>query len=259
MMRRFWSSVLILFTLAWVNVTSATTPDKQQLWQEDLRRQILSSELTELTSASGNFMALQRQALTSDTKGTAILVADASEHAASPNQLDALRQQLNDYGWDTLAIMAPDASLFEANVATADYQQQLAERLITATGQAEQQAGSIIVIAKGNSAALLNQLYASDQLAEPTAFIMLSAYLADDKLNRELATHIANQKVPTLDISHQRDNRFANANLKLRKQLAERNLKNQYRQRQLTGTSYDADVHAWVLKEITGWLSSIGL
>ncbi|KKO44928.1 hypothetical protein WG68_13795 [Arsukibacterium ikkense] len=234
-------------------------PSRQQLWQQDLQRQLQATELTELTSDNGSFMALQREALTSFTKGTAILVPDWSEHAASPNQLDALRQQLNDYGWHTLAIMPPNAAIFEQDPAASDYPQQLAERLLAATQQAEQQPGNIIVIAKGSSAAVLNQLYAEEQLVAPAAFVMLGAYLADHNLNRDLASHIARQRIATLDISHQRDNRFATANLKLRQQLVQRHLKAQYRQRQLTGTFYDADVHAWVLKEITGWLHSIGL
>lgn len=259
-MQRLITGVLLLLGLCLAGIVSAQeVSSRQQLWQQDLQRQLLASELTELTGDNGSFMALQREALTHFSKGTVILVPDWSEHAASPNQIDALRQQLNDYGWHTLAIMPPNAAIFEQDPSASDYQQQLAERLLAATRQAELQPGNTIVIAKGSSAALLNQLYANEQLVAPAAFIMLGAYLADDDLNRELAKHIAEQRVPTLDISHQRDNRFANANLKLRRQLAQRHLKTQYRQRQLTGTFYDADVHAWVLKEITGWLHSIGL
>lgn len=250
---------LVVLLMLQVTASAQGLPTRQQLWQQDLQRQLLASELTELSTENGNFLVLQRQPLTSYTKGTAILVPDWNEHPASPNHLDMLRQQLNEHGWHTLAIMAPDAAIFELDPVASDYQQQLAERLIAAINQAEQQVGSIIVIAKGSSAALLNQLYASEQLTAPAAFIMLGAYLADHNLNRELANQIATQNVPTLDIIHQRDNRFANANLTLRRQLAERNLKAQYRQRQLAGTFYDADVHAWVLKEINGWLQSIGI
>lgn len=234
-------------------------PTQQQLWQQDLQQQILATELIELSTGTDSFTVLQREALTSFSKGTAILVPDWAEHPASPDYINALRQQLNDFGWHTLAIMAPPPAEFDIEQNATDYQQQLAERMLAAIRLAETQGGNIIVIAKGSNAALLNRLYNSDEVAAPAAFIMLGAYLADVKLNRELANHIAKQSIPTLDISHQRDNRFANANLKLRQQLVNRNLKAQYRQRQLTGTFYDADIHAWVLKEITGWLQSIGL
>lgn len=234
-------------------------PSKQQLWQRDLQRQIPASELIELSTTNGSFIVLQREALTSYTKGTAILVPDWTEHPASPDYLDPLRQQLNDYGWHTLAIMTPPPADFNLEQNATDYQQQLAEHMLATLVQAEMQGGNIIVIAKGSNAALLNRMYTSEQLVPPAAFIMLGAYLADVQLNRELASQIASQSIPTLDIIHRQDNRFANANLKLRQQLTERNLKTQYRQRQLTGTFYDADKHAWVLKEITGWLQSIGL
>ncbi|WP_245861724.1 DUF3530 family protein [Arsukibacterium tuosuense] len=234
-------------------------PTREQLWQQDLQRQILASELTELSAGNNNFLVLQREALTSFTKGTAILVPDWAEHPASPDYMNPLRQQLNEFGWHTLAIMAPPPADFNLEQNATDYQQQLAEYMVAAIRQSELQSGNIIVIAKGSNAALLNRLYASEQLVPPAAFIMLGAYLADVQLNRELASHIAEQSTPTLDISHQRDNRFANANLRLRQQLVNRNLKSQYRQRQLTGTFYQEDIHAWVLKEITGWLHSIGL
>jgi len=254
--------ILVWLLLAATLQTSAIARELstgQQLASGDIQHQLLAEEITELTTTSGSFLALYRRALTSYTKGTVILVPDWTEHAASPDHINLLRQQLNEYGWHTLAIMPPDIALADPSVAEADYRQQLTERLIASIAQTEPQSANLVVIAKGSSAALLNQLFAEDQLPAPAAFVMLGAYLADVKLNRELAGHIAAQSVATLDISHQRDNRFATANLMLRQQLTARNLKTQYRQRQLTGTFYDADTHAWVLKEITGWLQSIGL
>lgn len=250
-----------LFITVVIQVTAVAQegPSKEQLWQQDLQRQLIASELTELTSASGSFMALQRQALTSYTKGTAIIVPDWTEHPASPDYLNSLRQQLNDYGWHTLAIMGPPPSDFNLEQNVINYQQLLAERVLAAVGQAQLQGGNIIIIAKGSNAALLNRLYITERITSPAAFIMLGAYLADVTLNLQLAGDIAEQSIPTLDISHHRDNRFVNANLKLRQQLVQRNLKANYRQRQLTGTFYNEDLHAWVLKEITGWLHSLGL
>lgn len=248
---------LLLAAMLQTTVLAQESASRQQLSSRDIQ-QLLAEEVTELTTDTGSFLTLQRQALTSYTKGTVILVPDWNEHAASPDFINSLRQQMNDYGWHTLAIMPPDIPLTELAANEADYQQQLVQRLSAAINQADQQA-NLVIVAKGSSAALLNQLFATEQLSAPAAFVMLGAYLADVKLNRELASHIAAQAVPTLDISHQRDNRFVTANLLLRQQLVNRNLKSQYRQRQLTGTFYDADIHAWVLKEITGWLSSLGL
>ena len=250
---------LLIATVFQITVAAQEAPSIQQLWQKDLQRQILASELTELTSESGSFMALQRQALTSYNKGTAILVPDWAERPVSPDYLDTLRQRLNDYGWHTLAIMPPPPAEFSLEPDSTTYQQLLAERMRAAMGEAQLQGGNIIVIGKGSNAALLNRLYNTDQLESPAAYIMLGVYLADVTLNRELAGYIAQQSIPTLDISHQRDNRFVTANLKLRQQLVQRNLKTNYRQRQLSGTFYDEDIHAWVLKEITGWLHSLGL
>ena len=250
---------LFLTSVLQISAVAQQLPSQEQLWQQDLQRQLPDTEFLELNTKSSSFTVLQREALSSFTKGTAILVPDWTEHPASPDYLDTLRQQLNDYGWHTLAILPPPPVEFNIEQNAISYQQQLAERMVAVITQAQKQGGNIIVIAKGSNAALLNRLYTSDQLPRPAALIMLGVYLADVQLNRELASHIATQSVPTLDIIHRRDNRFANANLKLRQQLVDRNLKAQYRQRQLSGTFYASDTDAWVLKEITGWLHSIGL
>ena len=133
------------------------------------------------------------------------------------------------------------------------------QRISAAQQQARQQSGSVVVIAQGNSAAVLNQLYVAEQLAEPEALILLGAYLPDPQLNIELAKAIASHQIPTLDINHQYDNRFVNAQLALRQKWVNKQLKPVYRQRQIIGSGLHQEVQQWVLHEIYGWLTSIGL
>lgn len=238
----------------------AVSLSAEQAFVADLSRQIDTDELVEVPLSQQSFLALRRETMTSYTKGTAILLPDGSEHAASPKHIDTLRQQLNDYGWHTLALMPPS---MPADITTdetlAAYQQQLIERMNAAQQLAQQNPGVTIIIAQGSSAALLNQLYASKQLTEPAAFIMLGAYLADTTLNRQIAKALATQQVPTLDISHQQDNTQVLSQLRLRRQLVNKHMKPVYRQRSLTGSGYNNDVQQWVVHEIYGWLTSIGL
>lgn len=243
---------------AYCSYASALTPE--QALTADLQRQFPAYEQTEQTVNNTTFLLLQRENMTSFTKGTAILVPDWSQHAASPKHIDYLRQQLTDYGWHTLSVMPPsypDYPLTEDSLT--QYQQSLKDRMELVQRTAEQQPGVSIVVAQGSSAAVLNRLYAAKQLAEPAAFIMLGAYLPDPELNRQLAKAMASHQIPTLDINHQYDNQYVSSQLKLRRQLAQKQLKAMYRQRQIVGSGYHNDEQQWVLQEIYGWLNSVGL
>ncbi|MEH8019736.1 DUF3530 family protein [Rheinheimera metallidurans] len=235
-------------------------PSTEQNYAADIIRQLPADEVVALNiDEQQTFMSLQRETLTSYTKGTAILLPDGNEHAASSKHIDLLRQQLNSYGWYTLAIMPPTLPV-ELNEKSLDsYQQALLQRLNAAQKQAQLHSGVTIIIAQGTSAALLNQLFSTNQLAEPAAFIMLGAFLPEATLNRNIAKALATHQVPTLDISSQQDNAMVTSQLKLRRQLANKHLKALYRQRLVNGSGYNADVQQWVFQEIYGWLGSVGL
>lgn len=248
----------ILLSISASSYASALTPE--QALTADLNRQLPDYERVEQSVNGSTFLLLQRESMTSFTKGTAVLVPDWSQHAASPKHINHLRQQLTDYGWHTLAVMPPS---YPEHPLTEDslqqYQLNLKGRMEAVQQLADQQPGVSVVIAQGSSAAVLNRLYADKQLQEPAAFIMLGAYLPDQELNRQLAKAVASHQIPTLDITHQYDNDNANSQLKLRRQLAKKQLKAIYRQRQLIGSGYQYDEQEWVLQEIYGWLTSVGL
>lgn len=232
----------------------------EQTLTADLNRQIPQDEQHELTVDGQSFLLLTRDRMTSYNKGTAVLVPDWSEHAASPKHIDNLRQKLTDYGWNTLALMPPAAKFSDTDEQTLEqYSNALKARMQATLQLAQQNAGVVIVIAQGASAAALNTLYASEQLPQPAALIILGAYLPEPALNKAFANALASHQVPTLDISHQQDNRHVTQQLKLRRQLVDKQLKAVYRQRLLTGSGYNSELQQWVFQEIYGWLISVGL
>ena len=251
--------VFCLVLLLSFNIHAQQAVSLSQLQVDDLTRQLPAAEISQIDAAEP-VLLLQRPAMTASRKGTIILLADSAEHAASPKHIDHLRQQLNDYGWDTLSVMPPDAAMLTGEGdGIKQFQTAIMQRISAAQQQARQQNGSVVIIAQGNSAAVLNQLYVAEQLAEPEALILLGAYLPDPQLNIELAKAIASHQIPTLDINHQYDNRFVNAHLALRQKWVNKQLKPVYRQRQIIGSGLQSDVQQWVLQEIYGWLTSIGL
>ena len=250
-------SLLALFLVTVFNAHSAASAEQNAT--ADLLRQFPDDEVLQLSAQQQDFMLLQRENMTSYTKGTVILLPDSSEHPASPKYINQLRQQLTHYGWHTLALMPPALPSELATDSLQSYQTNLKERLNAAQQKAEQNSGVTIVIAQGSSAAALNELYANEQLAEPAALIMLGAYLPDPNLNRAFAKALATHHVPTLDISTQQDNNLVLAQLSYRRQLTNKHLKAVYRQRLVNGSGYNADTQQWVFQEIYGWLSSVGL
>jgi hypothetical protein len=252
-----WSFKQAIMLAAVLLILPAMANEQNHL--ADLQRQLPDDELLQLNTQQETFLVLQRDTLTSYTKGTAILISDTSEHAASPKHIDHLRQQLPLHGWYTLALMPPELSTPLVDQNQTDYHQRVLRRLKAVQQQALKQPGSIIIIAQGNSAAVINRLLADGELTEPVAFVMLGAYLSDPQLNRRIADALAQQQVATLELAHQFDNPRVAQQLLRRQQLANKALKAVYRQRQLTGSGYHADVQVWALKEIVGWLSSMGL
>lgn len=225
----------------------------------DLKRQLPAEQISLLSAQDAEILTLQLENMTSYAKGTAILVPDAGEHVASPKHIDNLRQQLTDYGWHTIALMPPALPVELTDDSMSDYQQRLLLRLQAGLQQASNNPGATIIIAQGSSAALINKLFASAQLTEPSAFIMLGAYLPSIELNAQIAKALASHQVPTLDISQTADNHLVTAKLRQRQKLVNKYLKAVYRQRIIPGSGYNAETQQWVFNEIYGWLTSVGL
>lgn len=224
----------------------------------DLQNQIDPIEIKPLQAGELSFTVLEKPAMTAFTKGTVILVPDWSQHAASPRMINVLRQQLVDYGWNTIAMMVPE-QLTETTAETLlTYQTALLTRLQAVMKSAENNTGSIIVVAQGSSGALINQLYQTGQLTAPEGLILLSAYLPDKALNQAVSLALAKHKVPTLDIQQQQDNSFVMASSQLRLQLVRKHIKEIYRQRLLPGSLDQPQNQQWVFNEVYGWLSYLG-
>lgn len=256
MRRLFYCFVLqLLFSLT-VFLSNASFASSLFI-EADLQRHFPEHEQVQL-GQDPTFLALKRPYQTGFQKGTVVLVPDLYEHAASAKYINFLRLSLPELGWNTLSIMPPVINLFDP-VSVDLYQKQVKQRTQSAINEAQQAPGAVLIIAQGTSAAIINQLYANQQLTEVSALIILGAYLPDVTLNNQQAQAIASHAIPTLDITSSLDNHFALSQLKQRQQLVDKLFKAIYRQRLITGSGYETDNQYWVLQEIYGWLTSIGL
>jgi hypothetical protein len=249
--------------LAFLLLLSLYTQDSEAVSMEDwykadLSWQLPADEITELLAGDKSFLALKRAAFTPKVKGTMLFIPDWSQHASSPKNLNLLRKEFNDYGWDTLAIAVPDAPLSDDTQDLENYKNQLQQRIEVAMTSAMAENSTVVVVAQGSSAALISQLYADKKLQEPQSLILLEAYLPAADQQRSLPLAIAKQQVPTLDLMQQQGNQQVAAQWKLRKQLARQQQKLLYRQREISGLIAQAETQQRVFKEIYGWLSYQG-
>lgn len=251
--------LLILATPLSAQDTTAQPNSVEQNYVTDIVRQLPPEQISMLAVQDAEVLSLQLESMTSYTKGSAILLPDASEHAASPKHINNLRQQLTDYGWHTLAVMPPSLPLELNGDSMTAYQKQLLARIQSALQQIQSRPGVTIIIAQGSSAAVINELLATSQLTEPAAFIMLGAYLPTTELNSQVAKALASHQVPTLDISQTEDNHLVTEQLRQRQRLVNKYLKAVYRQRVIPGSGYNPEIQQWVFHEIYGWLTSVGL
>lgn len=253
------TALLVLLFYCSTTVTAAElAASSESLHTQDLQRQLASAEFSTLQAGEQQFMTLYKPAMTAFNKGTVVLLPDWSQHAASPRMINLLRQQLVDYGWNTLSVMVPDPLplTYAENLLT--YQNELLLRLQAVMSKVQSSTGSVVIVAQGSSGAILNQLYQSSELAKPDALVLLSAYLAEPALNDAVSLALATHKIPTLDIQQQQDNAFVLASSKLRQQLVRKHIKELYRQRLLPGSMDDTLNQQWVFNEINGWLSYLG-
>jgi hypothetical protein len=259
----FWTLVMpfkvLVMTLLLSCASYASELTSMEDWHKsDLTWQLPAEEITELLAGDTSFLALKRAAFTAKAKGTILLIPDWSQHAASPNYLNLLRKEFNDYGWHTLAIAVPDAPFEPDNTALDGYKKQLQQRIEVAMSMALTENSTVIVVAQGSSAALISQLYADKKLQEPRSLILLEAYLPQPEQQRSLALAIAKQQIPTLDLMQQQGNQQVAAQWQLRKQLAKQQQKLLYRQREISGLIAQSETQQRVFKEIYGWLSYQG-
>ena len=245
---------ILLLTLLSLSAYSSEPGSAEQWHKSDLTWQLPAEEITELLAGEQSFLALKRPAYTAKVKGTILFVPDWSQHAASPKYLNLLRQQFNDYGWDTLSIAVPDQPNPDDTAGLTSYREQLQQRMIAAMTSAAPAGAAVIIVAQGSSAALLSQLFAEKKLQEPQSLILLEAYLPQEEQQRSLPLAIAKQQVPTLDMMQNKGNHQVAAQWKLRKQLARQQQKLMYRQREISGLIVQAETQQRVFKEIQGWL-----
>ncbi|WP_018692962.1 DUF3530 family protein [Algicola sagamiensis] len=262
----------------------ATAPEqKESINTADIKLYLDGDEIIELQAGGDTVLALLREEMTGQPKGTAIIIPDWSQTATSPRGIQHLRVALNHIGWTTMTLSVPDPlhvldvkvkppqgeskvqflpppssyPLTDEQLST--YKTSLYVRIDAALKKAFTYPGFFVLIGQGTNGAFINELIKEDKIQEIDGVVMLSAYMPDPTRQKQLAQAIAEHEIPVLDIYQSYDNAKVLAELSLRRDLTKKKYKAQYRQRELFGYTNYAFQNERLFKEVYGWFTFLGM
>ncbi|MDN4504102.1 DUF3530 family protein [Alteromonadaceae bacterium BrNp21-10] len=245
-----------------------------QQFQSDIKRVANADEFDVILAGEREFIVLKHMADTPITKGVAILVNDIQHSPASG--LNRLSQYLNESGWITLSLAAPElvsgdnpqaatslnASSAEPSIAFTSFEQQqtqIQQQMLSAIEQSRQYPGFLLIIAQGTSAAWLSKLFAEEALDRPDGLVAIGAFWPQQDLNKQIPQFLAKSGTPVLDVYSYWDNQWVKTTTKKRKIAAAQAFNVHYRQRQLISPAFkNSDNYAYLSREIIGWVTHMG-
>jgi len=118
--------------------------------------------------------------------------------------------------------------------------------------------GIILLLAEGSNAAIVTDLYQQKKNREPNVMIFMSAFMPTYDDNQKFAEQMAKSELPILDVLLTLDHPLALENAKYRKVMASKEMKIFYRQRQYNSYVSGYYPKEQLVKDISGWLKTIG-
>ncbi len=252
-------------------LTILAPTSEQSIYQSDLEKYVRKGILKPMMVGTEDFITLTQKDLHATDKGVMILLPEWQQVATSPKAINYLRQHLPTQGWTTIVLQPLDkpatypSQTENANTRAAEnqealqaYQEALIPKMKAVFDEAAQYPGIFVVIAEGNNAANVLNLFEQQQLPLPNAFVMLSAHMLTEQGNISLATQVSETELPILDLYLKKDTQWVEHFAKIRKQYAAKEMKIYYRQRQLNNFAPSYYPEKDLSRAIKGWLTAIG-
>jgi hypothetical protein len=244
--------------------------------KEDLQHYLANEEVKPLLAGPDDYLTLVKNHTSANSKGVVILLPEWQQGATNPKAISYLRNALPAKGWSTIAVQPNDKpenypsvattlddQIKENEIAIKAYKDKLSTMLNAVMNIAQEYSGIVLVIAQGNNAALLVDLYSQEGSQLPNALILLSSYRQSNhslinSVNEDFAKQLAFLELPVLDLYLKHDNSIVLAKAPQRKSFAKQEMKVYYRQRQLNNTVTGYYPEKELLSQINGWLKVIG-
>ena len=237
----------------------------------DLDHYLPKNVIKPILAGPDGYTTLVKTNTTKNNKGVVILLPDWQQNATNPKAINYLRKALPNKGWTTISVQAPNMPnnypsraiklsqrIEENNKILTPYKEKLHSLMAAVMEQAKNYPGIFLVVAQGSHAAVLIDIYEEDASLTPTALVMLSSFMFTDEANERFAQNLALSELPVLDLFLRRDHPLAKSNALLRKKYTNNEMKITYRQKQLHNINTGYYPKETLLREINGWLKSIG-
>lgn len=244
--------------------------------QNDLQHYLQSEQVKPLLAGPDKYLTIVKKYTSANNKGVVVLIPEWQQAATNPKAINFLQNEMTKHGWNTITVQPankpnnfPSAAttqeekIKENEQTLSNYKVKLTALNNALLNTAKQYPGIVLVIAQGNNAALLVDIYnqAGNQL--PNALILLSSYRQTNheflqSVNDTYAEQLAFTEFPVLDLYLKNDNLSVTAVAKQRKNTAKQEMKVYYRQRQLNNTITGYYPEKELISQINSWLKAIG-
>lgn len=260
----------------------AQTLDPLEIRTDDVRRRLATDEFEILLAGEQEVAVIIQESTIAISKGAVIILSDTGRTSLGSRALDLVATELNRYGWTTLLAAPPIIGLSQENDVNTQ-QNQITEEVLPTAGpqvilqehfdEQEQQLqllmqslldksaeypGFVVILSEGMTAAWLSKILRELSITEPDAFVSVSAYWPQKEFNDQIASYMANIRVPVLDMYSQWDNKWTITTAEERKIAAVKSLKLHFRQTELIGVPIRQGQHQYLTKQIIGWLTFMG-
>ena len=208
---------------------------------------------------------------TSVNKGVMLFLPDWHQQAINPKAINFLRKELPDQGWTTISIQPlkkpnnfPSISISDSERVKQNqesiekYQEALSQLMTAVIKKAASYSGIIVVVAQGQNATLLSNVFMQEGIKLPTAFVMLSAFSSTSQLAEKTAVALAKINIPVLDLSLKTDSHLIKQQVAQRQTKVNQLFRSGYRQKELFNFDTGYYPKQPLSKEINGWLKANG-
>jgi len=244
--------------------------------KDDLKHYLTSDQVKPLLAGPDDYLTLVKKHTSANSKGVVILLPEWQQGATNPKAINYLRNALPAEGWSTISVQpnnkpenypstakTAEEQKEENELAITAYKNKLAAMLNAVMNIAQEYPGIVLVIAQGNNAALLVDLYSQEGNQLPNALILLSSYRQSNhafinKVNEDFARQLAFLELPVLDLYLKHDNAIVLGKAAQRKSFAKQEMKVYYRQRQLNNAITGYYPEKELLSQVSSWLKAIG-
>ncbi len=242
-----------------VSLIKAPLFASDRLFEQEITQQIIdsdpSAEIVWLNAGQQRFLGLFDEAKTKTVQGAVLILPGVGEHPQSEQLIAPLREQLQAFGWSTLAIQLPVFRRVEYWKDTAPLVAESQQRIQTALNiLKEKKIENLVLLGHGLGATAALAFQSADANDDVRGLVLIGLPISiPDVQNPSTLDQLSGIKIPLMDIYGSAETPLVVANSNQRKWALKKNPT--YRQVQINGVDHQFQGSTDLLvKTIYGWI-----